>query len=81
MAVQRVAAGGHHIPEETIRRRYANSIKNFFELYRPLCTEWQVYDNSVDDTSTLIASLTESAGEVIFEADTWDQIQWSAGNE
>jgi predicted ABC-type ATPase len=31
----RVRAGGHHIPEETIRRRYSAGIANFFGLYRP----------------------------------------------
>ena len=50
MAVARVAtrvqAGGHHIPEETIRRRYAKSVANFLELYRPLADYWEVWDNS-----------------------------------
>ena len=78
---KRVAAGGHHIPEETIRRRYANSIKNFFDLYQPLCTEWEVYDNSVDRRSTRIASMTEADGEVILDAETWEQIQRSANDE
>jgi predicted ABC-type ATPase len=36
-SVQRVASrvrsGGHHIPEETIRRRYIAGIKNFVHLY------------------------------------------------
>ena len=77
----RVASGGHHIPDETIRRRYANSVKNFFDLYRPLCTEWFVHDNSVDKTSKLVASLTERAGEVILDAENWDRIQRSAGDD
>ncbi len=32
----RVQSGGHHVPEATIRRRYRLSVKNFFELYRPI---------------------------------------------
>jgi predicted ABC-type ATPase len=48
LAVERVAervrAGGHHVPEEVIRRRYTKGIKNFFSLYQPLATTWRVYN-------------------------------------
>jgi predicted ABC-type ATPase len=30
---ERVLAGGHHVPEDTIRRRYSRSVSNFFDLY------------------------------------------------
>ena len=75
---KRVAAGGHHIPEETIRRRYANSIKNFFELYQPLATEWKVYDNSVAGLSSLIAEFSEDAGITVADWAVWEQTQRSA---
>jgi predicted ABC-type ATPase len=42
----RVRSGGHNVPEDTIRRRYTRSVRNFLELYRPVVTTWQVYDNS-----------------------------------
>ncbi len=42
----RVAAGGHNIQEEVIRRRYRNGIKNLFSLYTPICDYWIVFDNS-----------------------------------
>lgn len=49
MAIQRVAArvaqGGHHIPEATIRRRFFNGIKNI-DRYKLLVNNWQLYDNS-----------------------------------
>src|SRR5262249_31906423 len=41
----RVASGGHHIPETTIRQRYARSMKNFWTEYRPLADFWGVYHN------------------------------------
>lgn len=41
----RVRAGGHHVPEDVIRRRYTAGLRNFFTLYRPLAKTWQVYDN------------------------------------
>jgi len=41
----RVAAGGHNIPEATIRERYKNSLLNLVDLM-PRLTELLVYDNS-----------------------------------
>lgn len=40
---KRVAAGGHDIPEETIRRRFAKSWRNFEDIYRPIVDEWYVW--------------------------------------
>jgi predicted ABC-type ATPase len=42
----RVLAGGHHIPEVDIRRRYRHSLINLVGLL-PLLTELKVYDNSM----------------------------------
>ena len=35
VALQRVKRGGHNIPEATIRRRYQQSIQNFFQSLSP----------------------------------------------
>jgi predicted ABC-type ATPase len=45
----RVSEGGHNIPSDVIRRRYANGIKNLTTLYTPICDYWIIYDNSVAD--------------------------------
>ena len=42
----RVEAGGHNIPEETIRRRYTTGIYYFFNLYAPISERWILADNS-----------------------------------
>ena len=42
----RVEAGGHNIPEDTIRRRYNIGIYYFFNLYAPICERWILADNS-----------------------------------
>ena len=42
----RVAAGGHNIPEETVRRRYKVGLKYFFNDYAPVCERWILADNS-----------------------------------
>ena len=42
----RVAEGGHDVPAEDVRRRFARSIRNFLQLYRPLLDSWMLFDNS-----------------------------------
>jgi predicted ABC-type ATPase len=42
----RVAAGGHNIPEATIRRRFKAGIGNFHHIYKALADAWSLYDNS-----------------------------------
>lgn len=39
---KRVAAGGHGIPEDTIRRRFGRSLKYFETIYRPTVDEWYI---------------------------------------
>ena len=43
---ERVRRGGHTVPETDIRRRYVNSLSNFFNLYRPIADSWLMLDNS-----------------------------------
>lgn len=43
----RVLTGGHHVPEDDIRRRYERSIRHFAEDYLPLADEWGVWENAV----------------------------------
>ena len=42
----RVAAGGHNIKEETIRRRYYTGLAYLFKDYIPVCDRWILADNS-----------------------------------
>jgi len=42
----RVAAGGHNIPENVVRRRYYMGLTYFFETYAPVCDRWILADNS-----------------------------------
>jgi predicted ABC-type ATPase len=44
----RVRSGGHSVPEEVIRRRFARGIKNLFRIYIPLIDSWLVFDNAGD---------------------------------
>jgi predicted ABC-type ATPase len=42
----RVLAGGHDIPESTVRRRFGRSLRNFLADYRQLGDSWIIFDNS-----------------------------------
>ena len=43
---KRVKLGGHPIPTEAVHRRHPRCFNNFWSLYRPLCTDWYVFNNS-----------------------------------
>ncbi len=42
---ERVRQGGHHIPEDVIRRRFASGLRNFEQAYKPAVDAWAKYDN------------------------------------
>lgn len=68
----RVRAGGHHVPEPTIRRRFSRGIANFVRLYQPLVDSFWCYDNS-EASPRLVA---EGGGDSlrIHEPMIWQQI-------
>lgn len=45
---RRVKEGGHHIPEDIIRRRYKSGLENFFRLFLPKVDNWLFVNNSGD---------------------------------
>lgn len=44
----RVRQGGHDVPPEIIRRRFAAGLRNFQDVYRHSVDYWQWFDNSGD---------------------------------
>jgi predicted ABC-type ATPase len=70
----RVDAGGHGIPPETIRRRYARGLKNLFSIYIPLADRWAVYDNS-GELPLLVARGTRTSADVVHFPDIWLKIK------
>ena len=76
---RRVIEGGHHVPEETIRRRYEAGLKNFFRIYRPLAASWRFYDNSVHGDQRLIAIGDLNQATMVFDADLWNNVnrEWT----
>lgn len=68
----RVAEGGHDVPVNDVRRRFARSIHNFFQFYRSLLDSWMLFDNS-GLVPKLIAE--EKNGHVdILDKDLFDKI-------
>lgn len=43
---ERVRQGGHGVPENVVRRRFAAGRRNFKTLYRNVVDDWAEYDNS-----------------------------------
>ena len=62
---QRVSKGGHHVPDEDIRRRFKRSVENFLHIFLPLADEWKVWDNESDEINELATSRETSHDELI----------------
>jgi predicted ABC-type ATPase len=70
---ERVSAGGHNVPEKTIRRRYFRGLDNFFKLYQPIADNWSVYNSSSPDKMNLIANYGKGERK-IFDGKSWKEI-------
>jgi predicted ABC-type ATPase len=50
---ERVRRGGHNVPPDIVRRRFKRGIVNFFQVYRPLCDLWILFDNSTENPEVI----------------------------
>lgn len=66
----RVRRGGHHIPDDVVRRRYLGGLGNFFELYRPIATTWSFSDNS-GDRPVVVAEGGVDRAETVYQPLLW----------
>jgi predicted ABC-type ATPase len=78
---QRVDAGGHDVPAETVRRRYARSLDNLFCLYLPLASSWRVYDNGDLRGPRLISRGRGPHADEIRDEELWRRIRAAQGAE
>ena len=73
---QRVKQGGHHVPEESIVRRYYLGIKNLIVHYLPLADEALIMDNSSEESSKrLIARKNKNNSIEIIDRTIWEKIE------
>jgi len=79
MAIARVATrvqqGGHHVPDEVVRRRYDRGLSNFFHIYRPIIDEWMMVDTTEHGRPQLIAAQTDDQLPDIAQPESWEEIQ------
>ncbi len=75
---RRVKQGGHNIPDDVVRRRYENGIRNMFKLFMPIVDKWAIYDNS-DYTKgnpvSIIEKLRDIEEAIVFDSELWEKIQ------
>ena len=74
---ERVAKGGHNVPEPIVRRRYVAGICNLFRLFMSEVDSWEIYDNSKypavqiarggkdDETSIIVESTYKTIAEYV----------------
>lgn len=47
MAIRRIAHrvknGGHHVPDDVVKRRYYRGLKNLKEIFMPIVDHWEIY--------------------------------------
>jgi predicted ABC-type ATPase len=71
----RVAAGGHDVPADVIRRRFKRSLYNFDRYYRLLATTWRLYDSSAVVSAPLVARGAIGEGTTVLDRRRWEAIQ------
>ena len=71
---RRVSYGGHHIPEDVIRRRYQAGLWNMRHLYLPLANDATIYDNR-DGALRLIARSAPNSPLTVLDQETWAKIE------
>jgi predicted ABC-type ATPase len=71
---RRVSQGGHHIPEDVIRRRYLAGLWNMRHIYLPLAHDAFVYDNR-DRALRLIARRSSGSPLIVLDEEIWTRIE------
>ena len=72
---ERVKRGGHNIEIDVIERRYRTGLRNFFELYTPICDYWLFVDNSFKvNQLQFIAEGQINTGWEIHNLEIWQKI-------
>ena len=75
---ERVRQGGHDVPENVVRHRFASGLTNFFTLFEPVADSWQMFDNSGIGTLRLIAAKKRNAIPVVRDPAGWRRLQEAA---
>ena len=71
---RRVADGGHGIPEGDVRRRWARSLANFFDVYRPVADTWYLMDGAAARSAAPVASGAAGEPPHVDDPATWGTV-------
>ena len=74
---QRVAEGGHNIPANVIRRRFARGITNLIHLYLPICDSALVYDNTHGKPQIIAELEVKTRSMIVYDRTIWTKITQS----
>ena len=72
---ERVRMGGHHVPEEDVRRRFDRGLRNLFALYMPLADTWRLFDNSGRMGPRLVAMGEGRSVRLTADPDVWQRVK------
>ena len=72
---ERVRQGGHHVPEDVVRRRFAAGLTNLLTLYSGLVDSWQVYDNADLAGPRILAWRPAGMNTVIADPNAWENLK------
>lgn len=75
---QRVRAGGHFIPEEVVRRRFARGLRNLFQIYAPIFDACLIFDSSGNSPEMVMLNVANQ--HLVFDRELWGRVQEEARN-
>lgn len=80
LAIERVATrvleGGHHVPTQTIKKRYKAGIQNLFQIYLPIVDNFMIFD-STNSIPVPIAHKFTDESIIITNPLKWHQLKQS----
>lgn len=68
---KRVSEGGHNIPVDVIRRRYAAGIQNLIEIYSQIVDRWILIDNN---TTSVVVAETVNGETMVYDMERYKKI-------
>jgi predicted ABC-type ATPase len=73
---ERVAHGGHNIPQDQIMRRFPRSLHNLFNLFAPLANQTRCFMNSGDLPELVFRQ--NGTQRIVFQTEFFEQLQKEA---
>ncbi len=72
---RRVKLGGHRIPRDVVRRRFARSAANLFELYLPVAQSWVIHENPTNAQPVEVARGARDEPIDVRNEALWDKLK------